>query len=697
MTISVRMRIMAGFGAIIVLLGVVNIQSTLKLGSIEQETQAIVDRTEIVRLVNDFVRDITAQTSALRTYAYSDLDKDREAVRHSQDATAASKEVMMRLLRNAGEMDKADALLAAMERFDQLFQDIETRLGAADDTLSLVVVAMGNLKVSAVQLQQQLQNLGTAEAVKISTEIGHKLSRFAKYGVGYVATSNPSAYPVAIEAGQDLDLLVEKAGALLKSLPRRERAVVRYVRRDGDVIRQSLRQKNIAYVFLDKAMDEFATVAADMTAITGDFRATATAEQSTALDHMEMRVGEITRNNLWGFLIGSGAAVVLAWIIGTSISRPLTNITHTVSALAQGQKKLSIPYQARRDEIGLLARAAAVFKEKTLELEQVAAEMLVAERTAAETERQRIEAAEQKRHADAIAQEQRAQRRQEERRDQQLELANQLERQVAKVVENVAAMAARLGKASQEMRHNVNKTNELSTAAASNSDQTKSTVQQVSQAVGDMGAGLEEVSCKVEKSLEVAKQAMGVAHHSQEKIATLSFSAGQITNVIKLIQDIAEQTNLLALNATIEAARAGEAGKGFAVVASEVKNLAAQTAQATGEIESQVRSMTAATQATVDTMNILKTSIEDINEISQSINNSVREQSATGRTIDNCLGEASHGVAALQGDIRDVNAMAKSSEDAASNVWDATLMLEKQTETLKRSLTLFLGEIRSCA
>ena len=62
----------------------------------------------------------------------------------------------------------------------------------------------------------------------------------------------------------------------------------------------------------------------------------------------------------------------------------------------------------------------------------------------------------------------------------------------------------------------------------------------------------------------------------------------KIGNVVSLIQDIAEQTNLLALNATIEAARAGEAGKGFAVVANEVKELAKQTAQATGEIAEKV-------------------------------------------------------------------------------------------------------------
>ena len=82
---------------------------------------------------------------------------------------------------------------------------------------------------------------------------------------------------------------------------------------------------------------------------------------------------------------------------------------------------------------------------------------------------------------------------------------------------------------------------------------------------------------------------------------------------MKVITSIAEQTNLLALNATIEAARAGEAGKGFAVVANEVKELARQTAKATGEISQKIDAIQTSTRVAVSAIGSISGTINRIN------------------------------------------------------------------------------------
>jgi methyl-accepting chemotaxis protein len=100
----------------------------------------------------------------------------------------------------------------------------------------------------------------------------------------------------------------------------------------------------------------------------------------------------------------------------------------------------------------------------------------------------------------------------------------------------------------------------------------------------------------VEKAGGIAASATEASRQADRSVGVLTDATARIAEVAKLIKQIAGQTNLLALNATIESARAGEAGKGFAVVAKEVKQLAAQTAKATGDIGEQMSQVQGATR-----------------------------------------------------------------------------------------------------
>ncbi len=117
----------------------------------------------------------------------------------------------------------------------------------------------------------------------------------------------------------------------------------------------------------------------------------------------------------------------------------------------------------------------------------------------------------------------------------------------------------------------------------------------------------------------------------------LSSSAQEIGDVVNIINNIAEQTNMLALNASIEAAGAGEAGKGFAVVANEVKELARQTSQATQLISEKIMRIQGNTNEATEANSSVAKSIDRINDANQEITESVQAQSSAMNNISNSM------------------------------------------------------------
>lgn len=156
-------------------------------------------------------------------------------------------------------------------------------------------------------------------------------------------------------------------------------------------------------------------------------------------------------------------------------------------------------------------------------------------------------------------------------------------------------------------------------------------------AVEQMYASFNETAKNSSEGAAVTQKASGMANETNELINRLADAAREIGQIIEMIQTIASQTHLLSMNAAIEAAGAGDAGKGFFVVANEVKELANQTESSAGIISSKIRGMQSITQEAVDVIHSIVQVIDQIDQIMFAIASSVEEQTVVTNDISSSI------------------------------------------------------------
>ncbi|MCW9033404.1 MAG: methyl-accepting chemotaxis protein [Rhodospirillales bacterium] len=367
----------------------------------------------------------------------------------------------------------------------------------------------------------------------------------------------------------------------------------------------------------------------------------------------------MTGRTVWQILV----LLYFLFIAKYSLGDPLKRITDAANRLAENDLDVDIPETSREDEVGKMARAVDVFKTNAIETHRLRADRNVEQMKAKETIKNNM-----------------------------LDMANSLDKEVQTTVTAVVEKSEAMRIAAEKMLVKVADVEDETTAVASSSEVTSENVMTAAKAAEDLSASIAEITEEVTNSSQIAQAAVREAEAANQKIQGLVDSAQKVGEVVNLINDIAEQTNLLALNATIEAARAGEAGKGFAVVASEVKNLAHQTANATGEIGGQITEIQGAIKEAVGVIKSIGGTIEKTEKSASSIAGAVERQNIATQQIARNVDDAAAGTQDVSARIIGVSDATHETGSISKDVQQNAAAMSADIQSLQDRLTSILRE-----
>ncbi len=361
--------------------------------------------------------------------------------------------------------------------------------------------------------------------------------------------------------------------------------------------------------------------------------------------------------------LGIGLAAVLAaaligWLIARPACRLLVSVADLVTRIGAGETTGSLPRSGRVAELADIAESVEVFRDRSEELRA-------------------LQAAQQAKDASAAV----------ERALEFAALADGFQETVGQLVDDLGGRVDRLR---QELgiAHEAAVRSRAGAGAASEDVRgAGDAVNAVAAATEELAASIKEIAAQVASAAGVTSTAVVRVEEATAAIGALNAAAEKIDDVARLISAIAGQTNLLALNATIEAARAGEAGRGFAVVAAEVKNLSMQTAQATGDIASQIASVQSASRAVTASVEGVGQAIRQVDGIASAMAAATEQQQAATSEIARSLQEAAAGtqrsvdeMGNLERDADTGGQLVGSAVTAVSAMADATRQLSDEAE-----------------